>query len=252
MKRILLIVAALMLAAAASADQYEAPMLNMDVPSGLQQNQLYFTFEHNFLQSLRTYPSDDVFAVLDNGANLGINLRYRIIAGLEAEAGYVTANREKTVGLSYQARFEQAFLSVGASVRFFSYEDFVNSNTDQNFFYAVCLQSVPLLDEKLTVSLDAAFDGYNGTFGMAVGAGYEVIRNLVIIAEYFPVIKSGDDESFLGEYGIYVFGIRYQTFGHQFMVKFANTTAIGMRRMMLGSGTLDVYAGIEIMRLAAF
>jgi hypothetical protein len=139
-----------------------------------------------------------------------------------------------------------------AGIQFFTYADYIHNNYDQNLFYSLSIQSVPLLDEKLVVSIDAAFDGYALNPGFAVGASYEFIRDISILAEYYPLVKVDPKNDCVGTTGVYSFGLKIQTSGHQFIFKFGNSTDIGMRRLMLGTDSLDIYAGFSIMRLIRF
>lgn len=252
MKRILLALCVMLQSFLVFAAQYEEPMLNMGVPSGLDQGQMYFKFDHKFYQGLNSYPDDDLFALLDNSVNMNLELRYMAVAGLEVNAGYTTDNREQMLGLSYVLQFPDLFFNVQAGLQYFTYRDFVNNNYNQNVFYSVSIQSVPFFDDRLIISLDAAFDGFVQNPGMAIGASFEVFDDISVLAEYYPVIKLDPANTLVGATGVYFFGFKMQTFGHQFIFKFGNSTDMGMRRFMLGTDTLDLYAGFSIMRLIRF
>jgi hypothetical protein len=252
MKKFIFVLLVVFAAMPVFAVQYEAPMLNMTVPTGLEQGQMYFKFDARFAQDLRTYPSDDLFALLDNSADINIELRYLAAAGLEINAGYTTVNREQTAGLSYVLKFPDLFFNVQAGIQYFTFKGPAPDKYEQNLFYSLSIQSVPLLDEKLFISVDAAFDGYAANPGLAIGVSYEVLMDISIIAEYYPVIKIDAANGFVGATGVYSFGFKIETSGHQFIFKCGNSTDIGMRRMMLGTNTLDMYAGFSIMRLIRF
>ena len=252
MKKTVLILFLLSAAGCIFAAQYENPMLNMDVPTGLEQGQTYFKFDHKFYQALDKYPKNDMFALFDNQVNMNIELRYLAVAGLEINAGYTTKNREQTAGLSYALNFHELHFSVQAGLEFFTYRDSVHGNFDQNLFYSLDIQSEPLLDDKLILSLDAGYDGYALNPGLAIGASYEILRDISLLAECYPVIKLAAQNDCIGPTSVYFVGFKIQTSGHQFIFKFGNSTDIGMRRMMLGVTKSDLYAGFSIMRLIRF
>jgi len=252
MKKLVLVLFLFLSAGCIFAAQYENPMVNMDVPTGLEQGQMYIKFDHKFYQALNMYPKDDMFAIFDNLVNMNLELRYLAVAGLEINAGYTTANREQTAGVSYVLKFHDLHFNAQAGIEFFTYRDFTHSDYDQNLFYSLDLQSEPLLDDTLVISLDAAYDGYAQNPGLGIGASYEILRNISIMAEYYPLIKANLKSDCLGTTGVYFAGLKFQTSGHEFILKFGNSSDIGMRRMMLGASRLDLYAGFEIMRLVMF
>lgn len=252
MKKFIAALFLIMAAAQAFAAQYETPMLNMTVPTGLKQGEFYVKFEHKFFQSFRGYPSDELFALFDGAANTCIELRYLAIAGLEVNASYITSNREQTIGLSYVFNFPGLFFNVQAGIQFFTYKDYIHNNYDQNLFYLAAVQSAGLLDNRLIISLDAAYDGYSMNPGLAIGVSYEVLADISILAEYYPVIRIDPDNGLIGTAGIYALGFKIQTSGHQFIFKFGNSADIGTRRLMMGADSLDMFAGFTIMRLIRF
>ena len=50
----------------------------------------------------------------------------------------------------------------------------------------------------------------------------------------------------------YTFGVKYSTYGHQFMLKFGNSTQMEARQLMQGTPVEDFFVGISIMRLIDF
>jgi hypothetical protein len=252
MKKMVVAVLLLLSAAPVFALQYENPMLNMAVPSGLEKGQMYFQFEQKFYQALNSYPDSDHFALLDGGANLNISIRYMAIAGIELNAGYTVLSREKTAGASYVLNLIDLNFNIQAGLEFFSYYDYARSSDDQNLFYYLALQNTPLLDGRLIFTADAAYDGYNKNPGAAIGVSYEVVRGLSVLAEYYPVIKTDKNNKNIGDISCYSAGFKIQTSGHQFIFKFGNSYSMGIRQLMLGVKTQDIYAGFEIMRLIVF
>ena len=235
-----------------NAEQYESPMLNMTVPSGLEDGQAYFTLNHKFLQSLRAYPEDNLYALFDGGVNMNLYFRYMPAWDIEIKFGYTTKNREQTAGLSYTLKTPKILFNSQVDVQFFSYADYVQNNFAQNLFYLLSLQSVAFWDDRVVVSVDAGYDGYNEHIGLGIGASMEIVRHIRLLAEYYPVFLREDRSVNVGTTGCYAFGIKLDTFGHQFIFKAGNSADTSTRRMMLGTTTQDVYIGFTIMRLIAF
>jgi hypothetical protein len=135
-----------------AAQQHENPMLYLRVPSGLDNRQMYFSFGHTFYRALNHYPKNDFFAVLNGSANLDLNLRVMVAYGFEANAGYVTQAREKTVGLSKTFAVLSGKIRTRLDVQYFNYDDYVHNNVDRNFFYAWSFQTLPLFNERLVAT----------------------------------------------------------------------------------------------------
>lgn len=252
MKKVLVIIFFVLLVAAARAEQFESPMLNMTVPSGLESGQAYVTINLKSMQSLRNYPKDDLYAIVDNGVNMDLSFRYMAGLGIEAKAGYITANREQYAGLSYTFLTPKLFFNSQFDVQFFSCKDSTTPGYDQNLFYLLSFQSVPLIDDRLSASFDLGYDGFNEHIGLGMGISYEIIRHIRILAEYYPALKTDSQNPDIGDTGCYSFGLKIDTFGHQFIFKAGNSCDMGTRRMMLGAKTQDVFIGLTIMRLIAF
>jgi hypothetical protein len=256
MKKLFIIVFAVLAVSSAfgkDAPQYEKPMLDMYVPSGLENNQMYVNFGHKLYRSLANYPSNDIFALVKSGANFNIGLRYMIWNGIEVNTAYDTSKDEKNIGASYAMKFPQLFFNAQAGLQFFDYEDPARGQQARNFFYSFCAQTVPLLDDRFTAAIDLAWDGYLNAFRTGIGVNFEVIKNLSISFEYYPIIQGDEEESAGPEVsGVYGFGIKYATYGHQFMLKFGNSPEIEAKQLVQGVTSQDIYVGFSIMRLIDF
>jgi hypothetical protein len=251
MKKTYLAVVLVLLSAALFAEQFENPMLNMTVPSGLEDSQAYIVINHKFMRTLYNYPKDDLYAVFDGGANFNLDFRYMIGWNIEAQAGYTTTNREQTAGLSYTFNTPKLFFNSSVDVQFFTYRDPATGTFNQNLFYLLSLQTIPFFEERAVLTADAGYDGFNSHIGLGLGASYEIFKHIRVLAEYFPVFNETGSTA-AGTTGCYSFGVKIDTFGHQFMFTAGNSSQIGTRRMMLGTNVQDVFVGLKIMRLIAF
>ncbi|MEI7542171.1 MAG: DUF5777 family beta-barrel protein [bacterium] len=254
MKKIFITIILAMASVTLFAVQYEMPMLDLTVPSGLTNNQMYFNFGHKMMQALNKYPTDNVFALLKNGASLNLNLRYMVGAGFEFKAGYDTIADEKNIAVSWVQKIPSIYLNAQVDLQFFGYTDAERTQTAINFFYLLSLQTVPFLDERVTVAVDLGYDGYLQKQAMGLGVSILTLKDITLVGEYYPVFEAEADEDITAteKVACYSFGIRYATYGHQFMLKFGNSTQMETRQLMQGTTANNLYFGISIMRFIDF
>ena len=236
------------------AVQYEVPMLDLTVPSSLTSNQMYFDFGHKMMQALNTYPANDTFALLKNGASLNLNLRYMIGAGFEVKAGYDTIADEKNIAVSWVQKIPSIYLNAQVDLQFFGYTDIERAQTAKNFFYLLSLQTVPFLDDRVTLAVDLGYDGYLQKQAIGLGLSILALKDITLVGEFYPVLETADVEESTTTTKIpcYSFGVRYATYGHQFMLKFGNSTQMEARQLMQGATANNLYFGISIMRFIDF
>ena len=76
---------------------------------------------------------------------------------------------------------------------------------------------------------------------MVAGFGLNVnfMDDVSIIGEIYPVLDrdsaSGNLEKYIGEENAFAFGIKLDTYGHQFLFLLINSDDIGLRRTSLGA-----------------
>ena len=259
MKRLAVFVLVFLATVPLFAVQYEKPMIDMVVPSGLENNQMYVNFGHKFYRTLAGYPGNDMFALLKSGANLNLQLRYMIWNGIEVKAAYDLGNDEKNIGLSYVLKFPQLFFNTQADFQFFDYEDLVLGQQARNLFYLVSVETIPLWNDRVTAAINVGYDGYYNTARFGIGACVEVIKDLSLTAEFYPngLGGEGDDEEGGGSgaaaaKSVFSFGLKYFTYGHQFMLKFGNSAEMEPRMLMQGAATNEIFVGLSMMRLVDF
>lgn len=227
----------------------ETSSLNLRVPGGLERGQLVLTIPHRFYGRINDHPLENLFG-LDQGANAGLALRYRVWSAFEIEGSYAHTEKEYGVNVGYSIA-RHGLMKAGAAVQYFDFKPAGSDARQRNFFYQASLQSEPLLDH-ICVNLEGGYDGLNQRFGVGVGldAGIEVtmgpIEGLHLVAEYFPVIKS--ETGVTGTCNSFAAGIKARTYGHHFMFFVGNSNEIGSRRWMLGAPANDLYLGFNIQR----
>lgn len=218
---------------------YDSGMLNLRVPTNLEQGQAEFVVKHRFYGKISDETWDTFFG-MDGGANVGISFRYSILEKFEFKISRTRLQKEYTTGLSY-AYVISKVLHGQADIQLFSLKPGTQVR-EKAFFYQLAVQSAPVL-KKFTTVVNIGYDAYNEQAGLGLGVDVGILESLSIIGEYFPVLE-GDDEV-----DCFAFGFRIQTYGHRFMFLLGNSRQIGTRRLMLGSDTRDLYFGFNIHRL---
>ncbi|MCE5301407.1 MAG: hypothetical protein LLG37_11130 [Spirochaetia bacterium] len=78
------------------------------------------------------------------------------------------------------------------------------------------------------MSADLAYDMVTEEPGSAIGAGVNVSKGWDVLAEHYPVVFAGNTTGCFGS------GIKFETYGHQFIFRPWNSASIGARRLMQG------------------
>ncbi len=230
---------------------FEQDMLNLKVPSNLDQTDMVFSVFHRFYGEITEEPFNTFFG-LDAGANVGIGLRYAVFPKLELNTSYTRYQKEYVIGASYAHFFHQFFLRSQLDVQFFTYEMTGIEERQRNFFYNLAVQSEPLF-RKITPTLNVGYDGYNESFGFGAGIdiGFDLdirlIERVSVIGEYYPII--GRDDVIHGAENFFVTGLKIETYGHHFMLLVGNSSQIGTRRLILGTNTNDLFLGFNVNRI---
>lgn len=222
-----------------AALSYEDGMLNLSVPTDLEEGQAEFVVQHRFYGKIAEEPLDTFFG-MDMGANVRIGLRVALREKLELIVSHIRIQKEYIVGLSY-AYVVPDRLRSQAEVRFFSFKSGIQERK-RGLFYQLALQSTPLL-KRITPVANLGYDSYEGSAGIGFGLDVGLLEHLSLIGETFPVLEGE------GEVDCFALGLALRTYGHRFMVLLGNSSEIGMRRFMRGTNAGDLYFGFNIQRL---
>ena len=243
-------VAVCLLLAVGSLIAFEPSMVNLTTPSRLENTESVFKITHRFYGPVNEDPLESFFG-LDAGANVSLGMRYALLPRLELNAAYTRFQKEYVLGASYAYFLPQIFVGAQLDVQFFSFKGIGIDERNENFYYALSLQTEPLFDVVRPV-INAGFDGYNEkfgvAFGMSIGTDIDIgpVNRLDLIAEYYPVIDR-DDAVHAAE-NSFAFGIKAATYGHNFMLLVGNNSQISPRRLMLGAVDNDLYFGFNVHR----
>ncbi len=213
---------------------YEHNMLNLTVPSKLEAGFSVFDIEHRFYGRVDNQPIDTFFGI-DAGANMKMSSRYCWATGWEVKVSHVRAPNQYTVGLSYVPEI----LPIQIDVELISTKVLERINT---FYYSLSKQKqlLPYLSAAVNLGYDAAVS----KAGAGLGLEFQMMSELYLMGEYYP------SNQVIAKDSAFAIGMRYETFGHNFMLMVQNSTDVGPRRLMQGTLTpSDFYLGFNIHRL---
>lgn len=226
---------------------YGPGMLNIETPSpSVERGSIEFRLNHRFYGSaLKDEPLETFFG-MDNGANVGVELGWFPVDGLEVRAGHVRSGRE--YGLSghwsaYIDRFQASFSMGFSSVKPAANQDREGGLTLLGAF------SAPFASDRVTPTLNYSYhqrlDRHGPGFGLSVGLS----DNTALVGEYFPVVdRDADDPAILSE-DVFSFGVRRTTWGHQFVICLGNGKGVGPHGQLNGAATNDLSVAFTVRRM---
>ena len=221
---------------------YEHTMLNLRTASTLLPNQLVYGIEHRFLGNATKDPLDNFFG-LDEGANVRMGLRYSLKENVDIDWTYTTRPKEHAFGIGYSFGLLGPIKAL-AHARYFTFKLNGIEKRQKNVMYLLGIQHNEAF-YGFTPVLNIAYDGYNKRTGAGVGVEYMFSEDQGLLLEWFTAHNRDNTtphNSISASYKI-------KSFGHRFMVSFANSTDIGTRRSFIGAENLDYTLGFEVSRL---
>ncbi|MEJ2355481.1 MAG: DUF5777 family beta-barrel protein [candidate division WOR-3 bacterium] len=225
----------------------ENDLLNLNVPTQMERNELALIIRHRFYGDITDDPIGNHLGI-DYGANIGLRIRYDIWNKLELKGGYTVGHKEYTLGSSYSMEFDSLYLRSQIDIEYFDYTDFIIDEDVRNLFYLLSIQS-DLLPNLISLTVNVGYDAENSKIGLGFGVDigfnfdFNYIQRIHLIAEYFPLLE--EEENLVNTFA---FGIKAETFGHLFMFSVGNNTEIGTRRSMLGAASNTLHFGFNIYR----
>jgi len=227
--------------------------MNLNAPTALKPRQTEFRIEHRFYGKVNDKPFDTFFGMY-SGANVQLGLRYSALQNLELKGAYERDNNEVFIGASYAYFYPNMMFRSQLDAQFFSYKDFnlvtFEEERKSNAFVLLSFQTEPIIKRIMPI----VNIGYNADAKeIDAGVGLYVIllekrgtiRKISLIGEFFPTKLDENNNC-------YDFGIRLETYGHNFDFIFGNSSEIGARRLMLGvdkGRPKGLYFGFNIKRL---
>ncbi|MCF7912091.1 MAG: DUF5777 family beta-barrel protein [Candidatus Cloacimonetes bacterium] len=216
---------------------YDFSMINLINPSGLKSREGEFMIRHRFYGDITDAPLDN-FLGMDAGANVNLSARFQFYRKAEAKISYSRRKSEKIAGLAYRIDIEDFPVYGQLGIDYFSYEELSQPETTRkNMFYHLSLQNEELF-ERLVATINTAYDGYNERLVTGFGLTIMITDNMSLLGEYYPVLDRDNANVKLSQYmgaeDAFAFGIKLDTYAHQFIFLLSNSDDVGLRRVSLG------------------
>ncbi len=239
MKTITLI---LLLTALAFGQVYTGSFLNLHSPiTGVSRGDFEFAMNHRFFgAALKNDPLDSFFG-LDNGANVRFGIRYYATDRVYIGGSHARLGNNNSIYAGWSAA-PAGNLLVGIEAGYSSVKPSSSADREGNI-NAVGSASIGLFQDKLRPVINLAYDGYRENTGAGFGIRYQVAERLALLGEYYPAAEEDAGEDCFG------MGMRYNTWGHQFLLGLTNTSGIGVFDQIAGSNTQDLSFALSVRRL---
>jgi hypothetical protein len=226
---------------------YGPGMLNLETPfPDADPGSIELRLNHRFYgAALKDEPLESFFG-MDNGANVAVDLGWHPVSGLEVRAGHVRSQREYSLGGYWSARVDafQAAFSLGyASVKPSANQDREGGLTLLGAF------SMPFANDRVIPVVNYGYDGRTERHGPGMGLSVGLTDRTAIIGEFFPVVDRDDTDPTILPEDVFGFGVRYTTWGHQFVVCLGNSAGTGLRGQLNGASTNDLSVGFTVKRM---
>lgn len=235
MKKLILIVLIMLFSQTLQA--FEPGLLNLKSPMNMEDTKGNIKIQHRFYGDV----SEDTFGSFfgaDSGANVGLNLDYILWSKLELSVSRIRNRSEIILGTGYSYFIPAISIQGQVDVQFFRYDEFNFESNDiekkNGILGLISLQSRPIL-KRISPAINIGYDSQEKELGAGIGAAVTLfeflstIQKVMVIGEYFPTtIGSENDRS-------YAFGVRIETYGHDFDFVLGNNSELGTRHLMSGT-----------------
>lgn len=226
---------------------YGPGMLNIETPSPfVEQGSIEFRLNHRFYGSaLKDEPMETFFG-MDNGANVGVELGWFPISGLELRAGHVRSGREYMLSGLWSAfvdRFQASFSMGYSSVKPAANQDREGGLTLLGAF------SAPFAEGRVIPTVNYCYDQRLERHGPGFGLSVGLTDNTALVGEYFPVVNRDDESPAILPEDAFAFGVRRTTWGHQFVMCLGNGKGVGPGGQLNGAATNDLSIGFTVRRM---
>lgn len=219
--------------------------INLLSPVTIETGQLSYQIKHRFLGPVAEDPFETMFG-MDGGAKVQYGLEYSPFIKTSVFWSYMSEYKEHALGLKYS--FDQ-FMGITPSLALdmFSFKNLTTNKRFSNATYSASFIK-SLMNEQFVPNVTILYDGYNEKAGFGLGAEYFITDDLSFLFDYF----SNHDKyktTLNKTENSYALGIKLKTFGHRFLLTFANSTNFGPRRNIEGASSQDLSLGFEISRI---
>ena len=220
---------------------YDESLSNLFTPSFIAAPAVEAVFQHRFTRGL----GEDSYSFLGGAAvNAGVSGKVWENMGLSLD--YFTPNDEIDFGASYSVPITGRSIAAYGTIHFFNFKENVSRDRLSNALYAAAI-TVRLLPARLWFTGNLGYDGYALVLAPSAGLLLRASEILDVTAEYC----FAHDESLFSE-NSFAFGVKFNTWRHQFRVMFSNSLGNGGRNFMGGARDNRLRPGFSIQRLFDF
>ena len=240
MKYIVLIVAAVFCTAAFG---YSSSLFNLYSPApGIDGGNFEFSMNHRFFgNAFKDDPLNSLFG-LDDGANVRFGLQYFIYDGISLGLSHTRLGHANTITSSWNKQFSPIDMEVGVLAGYTSVKPGTIADREGGLLATLSI-SAWTPHEIVKPVVNYIVDDYEDENGFGLGLEIKVTGKFSLIGEYFPYSGEADMND------VFSFGTRYSTWGHQFLLGFSNSSAIGPQGQLAGSSDNDLSFALSIRRL---
>jgi hypothetical protein len=234
---------------------------NLPVPTTVKPFGLEIQLQHQFLGRMDGNENLNRFYGIGDGADPNIMLKATVWSTAQVYAIYDyiqvlnRSHNEIALGTSYSQPIPFLFLRCKAEAEYYSYASYLvfPEQRKNNFFVLGSLQNDPLWNRIVGIA-DVGYGFEQKALGLGFGLDVKVVESFDVFGEYFPVIDrsyyaSSVTNSVQNPFAV---GVRFTTYGHQFMLYVSNASETGARRLMFGAPDNGPKFGFEIKRLFSF
>jgi hypothetical protein len=230
---------------------YQHSFFNLVSPSELGMMDGELSIQHRLRGAVDDDTFDNFFG-MDNGANVALSYRQAFLYGLEAKAGYIRDNSEYFLDASWRFTKEEYPVHAQIGMEFFSYEDSADPDKrNSSVLVLLAAQNKPLYD-RFYANVNLGYNADAEAMGLGIGAGIRLFSSLTVLGEYYPDLKedkaTDDLQNSLRKKDSYSFGVKFDTYGHEFMFMLGNNEDMNLRQILHGSLNSDLKFGFNVKR----
>jgi len=235
---------AILVLLSASAAGYGDAFLNLHTPLyGLSRGDVEFHMNHRFFGAALKDEPLNTFLGMDGGANVQFGARYIPIEGVDIGVTHETAGHAYTFTAGWSGKIVPVDIELGAEAGITSVETSATEGREGGLVTSICI-AARLFGGSVRPVFNWAYDGYREDSGTGFGLEAGLSERTALFGEYFPLHDAGPDVK-----DCFSLGVRYSTWGHQFILGLTNSSGIGTRGQFGGAPTDDLQLALSIRRM---
>lgn len=234
---------------------YQNHAIGLYTPSALEESQGEFNIGHRFYGAVNEDPIETFFG-MNNGTNANVSYRHHLPLDLEAKLGYTSSLNQYEIGVAWLLPFQILSIQTQADVSL-SWLDRPGTNdrtTDIGVY--VSAQNEPLF-KRLAFTVNAGYNTLYERIALGLGVNLKLLEKVSLLGEYYPLLDtaqgSQEAQTLVGSHSAFSFGIKIDTYNHNFIFSLGNADNFNPGRLALGSyNRNDLHFGFNIKRRLNF